>query len=162
MNEIPYEWGTAVNVQQMAFGNSGDRSGTGVAFTRNPATGEKKLMGEYLINAQGEDVVAGVRTPFPISHLEEQMPEVYNQFIEVAGRLEAYYRDMQDMPRFAFRSWMARPNCPPGPAAKLYCRATACQMGTLAGQAARLPGTKLIAPGILAKLKTGICIAAAE
>ncbi len=97
MNEIPYEWGTAVNVQQMAFGNSGDNSGTGVAFTRNPATGEKKLMGEYLINAQGEDVVAGVRTPFPISHLEDQMPEVYNQFIEVAGRLETYYRDMQDM-----------------------------------------------------------------
>jgi len=97
MNEIPYEWGTAVNVQAMAFGNSGDRSGTGVAFTRNPATGERKLMGEYLINAQGEDVVAGVRTPEPISHLEQQMPEVYNQFVELAGRLEAYYRDMQDM-----------------------------------------------------------------
>ncbi|MDY4104572.1 MAG: pyruvate, phosphate dikinase [Oscillospiraceae bacterium] len=97
MNEIPYEWGTAVNVQAMAFGNSGDRSGTGVAFTRNPATGERKLMGEYLINAQGEDVVAGVRTPSPISHLEEQMPEVYAQFVELAGRLEAYYRDMQDM-----------------------------------------------------------------
>jgi len=97
MNEIPYEWGTAVNVQAMAFGNSGDRSGTGVAFTRNPATGEKKLMGEYLINAQGEDVVAGVRTPEPISHLEQQMPEVYKQFVELAGRLEAYYRDMQDM-----------------------------------------------------------------
>mgnify|MGYP003371229232 FL=1 len=97
MNEIPYEWGTAVNVQAMAFGNSGDRSGTGVAFTRNPATGEAKLMGEYLINAQGEDVVAGVRTPSPISHLEEQMPEVYQQFVELAGRLEAYYRDMQDM-----------------------------------------------------------------
>jgi pyruvate,orthophosphate dikinase len=97
MNEIPYEWGTAVNVQQMAFGNSGDRSGTGVAFTRNPATGEKKLMGEYLINAQGEDVVAGVRTPSPISHLHDQMPEVYDQFVEVAGRLESYYRDMQDM-----------------------------------------------------------------
>ena len=76
MNEIPYEWGTAVNVQQMAFGNSGDRSGTGVAFTRDPATGAKKLMGEYLINAQGEDVVAGVRTPSPISHLKDQMPEV--------------------------------------------------------------------------------------
>ena len=97
MNEIPYDWGTAVNVQAMAFGNSGDNSGTGVAFTRNPATGERKLMGEYLINAQGEDVVAGVRTPEPISHLAEQMPEVYNQFIEVAGRLETYYRDMQDM-----------------------------------------------------------------
>ena len=97
MNEIPYEWGTAVNVQAMAFGNSGDRSGTGVAFTRNPATGERKLMGEYLINAQGEDVVAGVRTPEPISHLEQQMPEVYAQFVELAGRLENYYRDMQDM-----------------------------------------------------------------
>ena len=97
MNEIPYEWGTAVNVQQMAFGNSGMRSGTGVAFTRNPATGEKKLMGEYLINAQGEDVVAGIRTPSPISKLHEEMPEVYDQFVEIAGRLEAYYSDMQDM-----------------------------------------------------------------
>ena len=92
MNEIPYEWGTAVNVQQMAFGNSGDRSGTGVAFTRDPATGAKKLMGEYLINAQGEDVVAGVRTPSPISHLHEQMPEVYDQFVEIATRLENYFR----------------------------------------------------------------------
>ena len=97
MNEIPYEWGTAVNVQQMAFGNSGDRSGTGVAFTRDPATGAKKLMGEYLINAQGEDVVAGVRTPFPISHLQEQMPEVYEEFVSIADRLEKYFRDMQDM-----------------------------------------------------------------
>ena len=97
MNEIPYEWGTAVNVQQMAFGNSGDRSGTGVAFTRDPATGAKKLMGEYLINAQGEDVVAGVRTPFPISHLQEQMPEVYEEFVSIATRLEKYFRDMQDM-----------------------------------------------------------------
>jgi len=97
MNEIPYEWGTAVNVQQMAFGNSGDRSGTGVAFTRDPATGKKQLMGEYLINAQGEDVVAGVRTPSPISHLKEQMPEVYEQFIAIANRLENYFRDMQDM-----------------------------------------------------------------
>ena len=97
MNEIPYEWGTAVNVQQMAFGNSGDHSGTGVAFTRNPATGEKSLMGEYLINAQGEDVVAGVRTPSPISHLHDQMPEVYDQFVSLASHLEAYYRDMQDM-----------------------------------------------------------------
>ncbi|MBQ7859091.1 MAG: pyruvate, phosphate dikinase, partial [Faecalibacterium sp.] len=83
MNEIPYEWGTAVNVQQMAFGNSGMNSGTGVAFTRDPATGAKKLMGEYLINAQGEDVVAGIRTPSPISELENQMPEVYAQFIEI-------------------------------------------------------------------------------
>ena len=97
MNEIPYEWGTAVNVQQMAFGNSGMRSGTGVAFTRNPATGEKKLMGEYLINAQGEDVVAGIRTPSPISKLHEEMPEVYDQFVEIATRLENYFRDMQDM-----------------------------------------------------------------
>ena len=97
MNEIPYDWGTAVNVQAMAFGNSGDTSGTGVAFTRDPSTGEKVLMGEYLINAQGEDVVAGIRTPFPISHLKEQMPDVYDQFVEIANRLEAHYRDMQDM-----------------------------------------------------------------
>ena len=97
MNEIPYDWGTAVNVQCMAFGNSGDNSGTGVAFTRNPATGEKALFGEYLINAQGEDVVAGIRTPSPISHLKEQMPEVYDQFVEIATRLENHYKDMQDM-----------------------------------------------------------------
>ncbi|SCJ72969.1 pyruvate, phosphate dikinase [Neobittarella massiliensis] len=97
MNEIPYDWGTAVNVQMMVFGNSGDNSGTGVAFTRNPATGEKALFGEYLINAQGEDVVAGVRTPFPISHLKEDMPEVYDQFAAIADRLEKHYRDMQDM-----------------------------------------------------------------
>jgi pyruvate,orthophosphate dikinase len=97
MNEIPYEWGTAVNVQAMAFGNSGDRSGTGVAFTRNPATGEKELFGEYLINAQGEDVVAGVRTPSPISHLKEQMPDVYEQFVQIAQRLENHFKDMQDM-----------------------------------------------------------------
>ena len=97
MNEIPYEWGTAVNVQQMAFGNSGMRSGTGVAFTRNPATGERQLMGEYLINAQGEDVVAGIRTPSPISKLHEEMPEVYDQFQEIATRLEKYFKDMQDM-----------------------------------------------------------------
>ena len=97
MNEIPYEWGTAVNVQQMAFGNSGDHSGTGVAFTRNPATGEKALFGEYLINAQGEDVVAGVRTPSPISHLKDQMPEVYEQFAQIATNLENHFKDMQDM-----------------------------------------------------------------
>ena len=97
MNEIPYDWGTAVNVQSMVFGNSGDNSGTGVAFTRNPATGEKALFGEYLINAQGEDVVAGIRTPSPISHLKDQMPEVYEQFVEIATRLENHYRDMQDM-----------------------------------------------------------------
>ena len=97
MNEIPYDWGTAVNVQSMAFGNSGNRSGTGVAFTRNPATGEKALFGEYLINAQGEDVVAGIRTPSPISKLKEEMPEVYEQFVDIATRLENHYRDMQDM-----------------------------------------------------------------
>ena len=97
MNEIPYDWGTAVNVQQMVFGNSGDRSGTGVAFTRNPATGEKALFGEYLINAQGEDVVAGVRTPSPISKLKEEMPEVYEEFANIADRLEKHYKDMQDM-----------------------------------------------------------------
>ena len=97
MNEIPYEWGTAVSVQQMAFGNSGDNSGTGVAFTRNPATGEKALFGEYLINAQGEDVVAGVRTPSPISHLKDQMPAVYDQFVEIATKLENHFKDMQDM-----------------------------------------------------------------
>ena len=97
MNEIPYEWGTAVNVQQMAFGNSGMNSGTGVAFTRDPATGKKQLMGEYLINAQGEDVVAGIRTPSPISHLKEQMPHVYDEFVSIATRLENYFRDMQDM-----------------------------------------------------------------
>ena len=96
-NEIPYSWGTAVNVQMMAFGNMGDTSGTGVAFTRDPATGEKKLMGEFLMNAQGEDVVAGVRTPQPISQLQEVMPEVYNQFVEICGILEKHYRDMQDM-----------------------------------------------------------------
>ena len=97
MNEIPYEWGTAVNVQAMVFGNTGPNSGTGVAFTRNPATGEKALFGEYLINAQGEDVVAGIRTPSPIAHLQEQMPEVYAQFVDIANRLEKHYKDMQDM-----------------------------------------------------------------
>ena len=97
MSEIPYEWGTAVNVQSMVFGNSGNNSGTGVAFTRNPATGEKALFGEYLINAQGEDVVAGVRTPSPISKLHEEMPAVYEQFAAIADRLEQHYRDMQDM-----------------------------------------------------------------
>ena len=97
MHEIPYDWGTAVNVQQMAFGNSGPNSGTGVAFTRNPATGEKQLMGEYLINAQGEDVVAGIRTPSPISQLKDDMPGVYDQFMTIANNLENYFRDMQDM-----------------------------------------------------------------
>ena len=97
MNEIPYDWGTAVNVQSMVFGNSGSSSGTGVAFTRNPATGEKALFGEYLINAQGEDVVAGVRTPSPISKLHEEMPAVYEEFVSIANRLEQHYKDMQDM-----------------------------------------------------------------
>ncbi|MBQ7907334.1 MAG: pyruvate, phosphate dikinase, partial [Clostridia bacterium] len=96
-NEIPYTWGTAVNVQAMAFGNMGDDCGTGVAFTRDPATGEKKLMGEFLTNAQGEDVVAGVRTPMPIAMMEEKFPEAYKQFVEVCGILENHYRDMQDM-----------------------------------------------------------------
>ena len=96
-NDIPYSWGTAVNVQMMAFGNMGETSGTGVAFTRNPATGEKKLMGEFLLNAQGEDVVAGVRTPQPIAKLEEIMPEVFKQFIDICDTLEDHYRDMQDM-----------------------------------------------------------------
>ena len=97
MNDIPGDWGTAVNVQSMVFGNMGETSGTGVAFTRNPSTGEKKLYGEYLLNAQGEDVVAGIRTPSPISHLADQMPEVYQQFVDTANKLEAHYRDMQDM-----------------------------------------------------------------
>ena len=96
-NDIPYSWGTAVNVQMMAFGNMGDTSGTGVAFTRNPATGEKKLFGEFLMNAQGEDVVAGVRTPQPIAQLQEVMPEVYEQFVKICNTLENHYRDMQDM-----------------------------------------------------------------
>ncbi|MBQ8732380.1 MAG: pyruvate, phosphate dikinase [Oscillospiraceae bacterium] len=96
-NDIPYSWGTAVNVQMMAFGNLGDTSGTGVAFTRDPATGEKKLMGEFLMNAQGEDVVAGVRTPSPIAKLQEVMPEVYEQFVQICNTLENHYRDMQDM-----------------------------------------------------------------
>ena len=96
-NDIPYSWGTAVNVQEMAFGNWSDESGTGVAFTRDPATGEKKLMGEFLMNAQGEDVVAGVRTPQPIAELQAVMPEVYDQFVGVCNKLETHYRDMQDM-----------------------------------------------------------------
>ena len=97
MNDIPSSWGTAVNVQQMVFGNTGDQSGTGVAFTRNPATGEKKLFGEFLMNAQGEDVVAGVRTPQSIDQLKQIMPEVYDQFVNICTTLENHYRDMQDM-----------------------------------------------------------------
>ena len=97
MNDIPGDWGTAVNVQAMVFGNMGETSGTGVAFTRNPSTGEKGIYGEYLINAQGEDVVAGVRTPQPISRLAEDMPECYEEFMTIANKLENHYRDMQDM-----------------------------------------------------------------
>ena len=96
-NDIPYSWGTAVNVQSMAFGNMGDDCGTGVAFTRDPATGEKKLMGEFLTNAQGEDVVAGVRTPMPIAQMEEKFPEAFEQFKQVCKTLEDHYRDLQDM-----------------------------------------------------------------
>ncbi len=96
-HDIPYSWGTAVNVQMMVFGNMGETSGTGVAFTRNPATGEKGLMGEFLMNAQGEDVVAGVRTPMPISKMAEIMPDVYKQFLDICNILENHYRDMQDM-----------------------------------------------------------------
>lgn len=97
LNDIPGDWGTAVNVQEMVYGNMGNDSGTGVAFTRNPATGEKKLYGEFLMNAQGEDVVAGIRTPQSIDQLKEVMPDVYNQFVEIAEKLERHYRDMQDM-----------------------------------------------------------------
>ena len=96
-NDIPYSWGTAVNVQSMAFGNMGENCGTGVAFTRDPSTGEKKLMGEFLTNAQGEDVVAGVRTPMPIAMMEEKFPAAYAKFTEICARLENHYRDMQDM-----------------------------------------------------------------
>ena len=97
MNDIPGDWGTAVNVQSMVFGNMGNTSGTGVAFTRNPSTGAKGIYGEYLINAQGEDVVAGIRTPQPITRLEEDLPECYGEFLKIANRLEEHYRDMQDM-----------------------------------------------------------------
>ncbi len=95
--KIPHDLGTACNVQAMVFGNMGDDSGTGVAFTRNPSTGERELYGEFLPNAQGEDVVAGVRTPLPLSALHERMPEVYQQFLEIADRLERHYRDMMDL-----------------------------------------------------------------
>jgi pyruvate,orthophosphate dikinase len=97
LNDIPGDWGTAVNVQSMVFGNMGDTSGTGVAFTRNPATGEKLIFGEYLINAQGEDVVAGIRTPQPITRLQQDLPDCYKQFMDIANRLEKHYKDMQDM-----------------------------------------------------------------
>ncbi len=97
LNGIPYEWGTAVNIQAMVFGNMGEDSGTGVAFSRNPATGENVLYGEYLFNAQGEDVVAGIRTPKPISELEKDNPALYRQFFKIAKDLENHYKDMQDM-----------------------------------------------------------------
>ena len=97
LNDIPGEWGTAVNVQEMVFGNKGDTSGTGVAFSRNPSTGEKGIYGEYLMNAQGEDVVAGIRTPLPITKLNEQNPALYKQFIDIVNKLEKHYKDMQDM-----------------------------------------------------------------
>src|SRR5690606_13455068 len=97
INNIPGDWGTAVNVQSMVFGNLGDSSGTGVAFTRDPSTGEKVYYGEYLLNAQGEDVVAGVRTPDPISTLEELKPEVYKELTDIFDRLEVHYKDMQDL-----------------------------------------------------------------
>ncbi|MFX1342711.1 MAG: PEP/pyruvate-binding domain-containing protein, partial [Promethearchaeota archaeon] len=94
---IPEDWGTAVNIQTMVFGNMGETSGTGVAFTRNPATGEKEVWGEYLLNAQGEDVVAGIRTPKPISQLQDEMPTVYKEFLKISNRLERHYHDMQDL-----------------------------------------------------------------
>ena len=97
MNDIPSSWGTAVNVQAMVFGNLGDDSGTGVAFTRNPATGENKIFGEYLMNAQGEDVVAGIRTPHPLDDMKEELPEIYKQFSDITEILEKHYRDMQDI-----------------------------------------------------------------
>ena len=97
LNDIPGEWGTAVNVQQMVFGNKGESSGTGVAFSRNAATGEKEIYGEYLMNAQGEDVVAGIRTPLPISKLQEQNPAIYKQFIDIVHTLENNYKDIEDM-----------------------------------------------------------------
>ena len=96
-HKIPHDLGTAVNVQTMVYGNMGDHSGTGVAFTRNPSTGEKKLFGEYLLNAQGEDVVAGIRTPQPIDVMSQDLPAVYEQFLEIAQRLEKHYREMQDL-----------------------------------------------------------------
>ena len=96
-HDIPYSWGTAVNVMPMVFGNLNNNSGTGVAFTRNPATGEKGLMGEFLVNAQGEDVVAGVRTPMKIAEMKDRFPEAYDQFLAVCDKLEKHYRDMQDM-----------------------------------------------------------------
>ena len=97
LNDIPGEWGTAVNVQEMVFGNKGETSGTGVVFSRNPSTGENEIYGEYLMNAQGEDVVAGIRTPLPISKLKDQNPTIYKEFEDIVNKLENHYKDMQDM-----------------------------------------------------------------
>ena len=97
LNDIPHDIGTAVNIQEMVFGNSGENSGTGVAFTRNPVTGENHLFGEYLLNAQGEDVVAGIRTPKDIDTLKQQMPDVHQEFVDVTKQLEKHYKDMQDI-----------------------------------------------------------------
>ena len=125
-NDIPYSWGTAVNVQAMAFGNMGDTSGTGVAFTRNPATGERKLFGEFLMNAQGEDVVAGIRTPQTIDQLKEVMPEVYEQFVKICDILENHYHDMQDMEftiedRKLYMLQTRNGKCTPAAALKIAC-----------------------------------------
>jgi len=135
-NDIPSSWGTAVNVQSMVFGNMGITSGTGVAFTRNPATGEKKLYGEFLMNAQGEDVVAGIRTPQTIDQLKEVMPDVYNQFVEIANNLEKHYRDMQDM-EFTIEN------------GKLYMLQT--RNGKRTAVAALKVAVDLVAEGILSK-----------
>jgi pyruvate,orthophosphate dikinase len=136
LNHIPYEWGTAVNVQSMVFGNMGDDSGTGVAFTRNPSTGENELYGEYLFNAQGEDVVAGIRTPKPISELQKDNPRLYKEFKEIAQKLEAHYRDMQDMEFTIERG-------------KLYMLQT--RNGKRTAQAALRIATDLVKAGVLSE-----------
>ncbi|MDD5808673.1 MAG: pyruvate, phosphate dikinase, partial [Oscillospiraceae bacterium] len=137
-NDIPYSWGTAVNVMPMVFGNLNDNSGTGVAFTRDPATGEKKLMGEFLTNAQGEDVVAGVRTPMPISQMEEKFPEAYADFVKVCDILENHYRDMQDM-EFTVEN------------GKLYM--LQCRSGTRTAQAALKIACDLVDEGMIDEKK---------
>lgn len=136
LNDIPGDWGTAVNVQQMVFGNKGDTSGTGVAFSRNPSTGEKKLFAEYLMNAQGEDVVAGTRTPQPISKLKDDMPEIYDQFVKIVNTLENHYKDMQDM-EFTIEE------------GKLYFLQT--RNGKRTAQAALKIAVDLVAEGMLTK-----------
>lgn len=136
LNDIPGNWGTAVNVQQMVFGNKGDTSGTGVAFSRNPSTGEKKLFAEYLMNAQGEDVVAGIRTPQPISKLKDDMPEIYDQFVKIVDKLEKHYKDMQDM-EFTIEE------------GKLYFLQT--RNGKRTAQAALKIAVDLVAEGMLTK-----------